>query len=806
VRKNLLPLLACVVIALSSSTASAQRIDSMMLVYSDTFPTEKIHIHFDKTVYNRTETVWYKVYILQNGDLPSISKNVYVEWYDTEGKLIKQTVAPLYQSAAKGSFDIPAGYKGETLRVRAFTRWMMNDDPAFSYEKELSINTVADKSTARPPRPAIRTKVEVFPESGFAVQGLNGQIAFKATDQYGNPVLINGVVVDNTNKVLDKLIVKHDGMGSFNLMPSPQQTYQVNWSDENGGSGSTPIPVTKTQGARINLKLAGDKVKFLIERTAAVPDNFKQLTLLLHMNKVPIYQYDINASERTQISSEFDIDTLPTGLLQFTLFTSDWIPVAERVIFINQRKHEFDATLSAQAINLDKKGKNIFEIFVPDTTLSNMSLSVTDADLHPADQQTIFSDILLSSEIRGKIYNPGYYFSNDSKTVEEHLDLVMLTNGWRRFDWAKIKALAPPKITYPFETEYMTLRGKVKGNQDNKGAVLTLVVSGKDSSRRILLVPLEDNGTFKKEIFFFDTATVFYAFNGSKKTYVPAEAQLNNSLLKPLPRKLQASSNVPFLWSDSLSKSKLDVLLLQQELLRKKMAETTLQEVTVTGKMKTKDELLNERYASGFFAQNHTAMFDLTDDPRMTAQNVFEYLQGKVAGLYITKMGPNVEITWRNDEPAYFLNEMRVESKKDLINVPMSEIAMVKVFRPLFMFAPGSGRGGAIVVYSKKGGVPMRDDAKTMNSVVLSGYSSFKEFYSPSYDSLPVYGANLTDNRTTLYWNPNLVTDSREQRIKVEFFNNDFTKTFRIVLEGINEAGKMTQVVRMINAKTKVGE
>jgi hypothetical protein len=100
----------------------------------------------------------------------------------------------------------------------------------------------------------------------------------------------------------------------------------------------------------------------------------------------------------------------------------------------------------------------------------------------------------------------------------------------------------------------------------------------------------------------------------------------------------------------------------------------------------------------------------------------------------------------------------------------------------------------------------MRDDAKTMNSVVLSGYSSFKEFYSPSYDSLPVYGANLTDNRTTLYWNPNLVTDSREQRIKVEFFNNDFTKTFRIVLEGINEAGKMTQVVRMINAKTKVGE
>jgi hypothetical protein len=151
------------------------------------------------------------------GEAISISKNVYVEWYDTDGKLIKQTVAPLFQSAAKGSFDIPLNYKGETIRVRAFTRWMMNDDPAFSYEKELTINTVATKAAVK--LPALRTKVEIFPESGFLVQGLRARIAFKATDQYGNPVLINGVVIENTNKVLDSLIVKHDGMGSFYLMP-----------------------------------------------------------------------------------------------------------------------------------------------------------------------------------------------------------------------------------------------------------------------------------------------------------------------------------------------------------------------------------------------------------------------------------------------------------------------------------------------------------------------------------------------------------------------------------------------------------
>jgi hypothetical protein len=61
------------------------------------------------------------------------------------------------------------------------------------------------------------------------------------------------------------------------------------------------------------------------------------------------------------------MDTLPTGLLQFTLFTADWIPVAERVVFVNNRTQEFDAKVSASEISLDKKGKNVFEIFVPDT-------------------------------------------------------------------------------------------------------------------------------------------------------------------------------------------------------------------------------------------------------------------------------------------------------------------------------------------------------------------------------------------------------------------------------------------------------
>ena len=118
----------------------AQVFDSLLNVYEEQFPLEKIHIHFDRTMYNTGETIFYKLYVLSGVDWTTVSKNVYVNWYDNNGNYIKQTVAPLFQSSAKGSFEVPANYKGDLLRVKAYTRWMLNDDSVFLYEKSIAIN------------------------------------------------------------------------------------------------------------------------------------------------------------------------------------------------------------------------------------------------------------------------------------------------------------------------------------------------------------------------------------------------------------------------------------------------------------------------------------------------------------------------------------------------------------------------------------------------------------------------------------------------------------------------------------------
>lgn len=774
---------------------SAQDIDSMMAMYAEKLPLEKMHIHFDKNIYNKAETVWYKVYILHSAETSMPSKNVYLEWYDADGKMIKQTVAPLIQSTAKGSFDIPADYKGENLTVRAFTKWMLNDDPAFAYEKQLPVN---NGSLQRPARPAAqKTKFEIFPEGGFLVQGLNTRIAFKATNPYGQPVFVKAILVDNTGNTIDSFAARHDGMGSFYLNPLPQQSYKVNWTDENGVAGSTPVEVSKTDGARLDIKTTPDKARFQVDRTATAPGNFKHMTLLVHMNKVALYRVNINAAEKTTLTGDLPIANLPAGILQFTLFTSDQVPVAERIVFINKQTYRFNTTISAPVTGLAKRAKNVLEIAVDDTTLSNMSIAVTDASLTGAGDESIFSDMLLSSEIKGRIHNPAYYFSNDADSVKDHLDLVMLTNGWRRFDWEQIKKQVPPKISHVAETEYMKLKGKVSGLKRNSEASMNLIMRTKDSSRQFVVVPIDKTGSFSQDVFFYDTARAYYSFTDPKLNAV-AKAQFETGLMKPEPgKKITVANNASAAWSDSLAKSKLDVILAEQELLRKKMSEATLQEVTVNTTAKTKEQVLSEKYSTGFFARNEAAIFDLTDSRYITAQNVFEYLQGKVPGLEIR--GAN--IGWRGFETSLFLNEMQLtsESKQTILDLPMNEVAMIKVFRPPFMFATGGGRGGAVAVWTKKGGDDkwVKDEAAGLENAMITGYTQFREFYSPSYET-PDASATPQDKRVTLYWNPYVVTGGKSTKVQVEFYNNDITKKFQVVLEGINEAGKMTRVVKTI--------
>ena len=182
--------------------------------------------------------------------------------------------------------------------------------------------------------------------------------------------------------------------------------------------------------------------------------------------------------------------------------------------------------------------------------------------------------------------------------------------------------------------------------------------------------------------------------------------------------------------------------------------------------------------------------FDLVNDPfAMSSMNIFTYLQGKVAGLQITTGGPTPSLNWRGGSPALFIDE--ILSEPDMVaNIPVTDVAFIKVFRPPFM-GSSQGGNGAIAIYTKRG-----DDSKdTRNSGLSSnfvvGYTQIKEFYSPNYERFDPRNENK-DLRTTLYWNPQLITEANKNKIRLSFFNNDISNSFRVVIEGMTEEGLLT--------------
>ncbi|MEO7530232.1 MAG: hypothetical protein ABIS69_02440 [Sediminibacterium sp.] len=793
---------------LVATTSNAQKIDSMLSVYHDNYQPEKLYLHFDKSTYNGGETIWFKAYILAGETISDYSRNFYVDWYDDGGQLIKHTVNPVFESSARGQFEVPVKYTGETIHLKAYTRWMLNFDTAFLYTKDIRI-THGDTPVKNIRKPSAATNLYFFPEGGELVNGVSSTVAFLAANQSGNPVAVRGAIVNNKNELIDSFSSVHHGMGSFSLEPSAKETYHVNWIDEYGTNHTSPLPMAKNSGVVIESQALPNKAVFVVKRSTEVTDNLKSLHIVASMNQQMVYSAVINLSSKKSLAGEIPTDKLQTGVLQVTVFDANWIPVAERVLFVKNKRHEFYPSVNMVTTRFGKRAKNEIEITVPDTLLSNLSIAVTDGGLLHDSSTTIFSQLLLQGEIKGYIPDAAAYFLNDEEDTRKNLDLVMLTHGWRRYKWDDIVKGNLPKLSYPMDSDYVQIKGRVFTNglgAIRAGQNLALILHGKDSSKQYFMLPVKSDGSFKQRgIILFDTARVYYQLTGDKRINEVATVKFDYGLpLVPFamvtsiprytgPDSVQLLNNYLFYAGIAKNKKSLD-------------SGFTLQEVVVQSKLKSPTDILDEKYTSGLFSSKNSYSFDVVSDERTRGQlDVFHYLQNLIPGLTMSlpMLGQNGAndanpnnvpgLNWRDGTPEIFLNEMPSDAERTM-GIPMSEIAYVKVFRPPFMASSGSGASGAIAIYTKKAS-DNTNLIKGLNNALITGYAPYKEFFSPDYT---VAQSKLPDTRSTIYWNPYVLTDKKLRTVKLEFYNNDITKKFRIILEGVNAAGKLAHVEKII--------
>ncbi|MCG7857099.1 hypothetical protein MD537_08975 [Flavihumibacter sediminis] len=789
-------------LVLSAFLGQAQKYDSALAQLDANYPQEKLYLHFDKSAYNPGETIWFKAYVQVGNNASPFSRNLYSELLNEKGELLQRHITPIIKAGAASSFEIPASITDSIVFVRAYTRWMLNFDSAFLYTKTIPVLSVRNPSTAVAKKTVTVTKLSFFPEGGDLVAGVQSRVAFKATDGNGMPVTIAGDITDSKGKKHTSFTTQHDGMGLFNLTPDLGETYTASFKDAAGKLQQVKLPAIQKTGLVLEINNVDGGLQFIVRRNAAATE-VPSVVLVAQSQQQMLYQAKVNLTRSAEVKAVIPGDILPTGITQVTVFSEEGKPLAERIAFVNHQDYYFITDLNIPLKGTDKRARNVIQIDVPDTVECNLSISVTDATINPPHEsdQDIYSHLLLASDIRGYVHNPGYYFSSESESVSRNLDLVMMTNGWRRFKWEDILADKWPVIKHPVE-DYLTINGSVMGLSKSEltQKELTGIFTLKNGSQQVMVIPVSTEGKFSiPGLIFYDTAKMYYQFNNDQNKILSSKALINikGDFLQVAPSFKAAAA-----WTPSWRRQDSSFYRLNRDMARKNIMQEeerrkvqTLAGVTVVARTKSKKEKMDEEYASGFFKGQDGYTFIMEDDPTAnSAMSVFQYLQGKVAGLQITGAGQNTQLSWRGGSPSLFLNEM--QSQMDVLqNTSMSDVAMIKVFRPPFFGGTGGG-GGAIAVYTKKGAAA-NDNVKGLDFTNVPGYLPEKQFYSPDYSKVEPEHSN-EDNRPTLFWNPNVFTDRNNRRIFYDVYNNDISKRLRIVVEGVNAQGKLTRIEKII--------
>jgi hypothetical protein len=796
-----LPLLICCCFFLIAGRLDAQlSSDSIFARYNRAVPQEKIYVHFDNSLYAPGQTVWYKAYLRTTRPASTLSRNIYIDWVDGNGTVISRNVAPVTFATATGSFEIPANYTGSSLHAVAYTKWMLNFDSSFLFHSTLRITSRSSAAATNNGRPTLH----FFAESGNMVPAVPAVIAFKALDANGYPQNVRGSIVDQQGRPVAAFATVHDGMGTVSFTPAAGAVYTAEWADATGNIIHEPLPAVSASGVSINLRDGSIDRPFTVQWSPDIPTHTSKLQVIVHAGQKVLFKGVADISGKQNIKSNLPAGRFPSGVYTLTVLDESNQPLAERVFFVNNEEYLVEPGVRFDTTGLGKRAKNVFEIEVPDSLPASLSVAVTAAELDTDSSQNMITGLLLSPELKGHIHRPAYYFSSGTDSLMRQLDLVMLTNGWRRFNWSYAVTGALPQLSFQREEQYLTLKGTLQqtsgADQLARAKTINIVLQSRDSTRSLVTLPFQQNSFEYAGTILFDTTTVFYQLD-ELQLKGQTRVTLNNTLLPWVPgRKWTLEKR------EGMNLAPASVSLPPQY--RQNFAGQTLDEVTVRAKKtKTKSRLeqLNDQYTSGFFKSSPSTDFNLVDNPNIKAGgNIFSYLESKVAGLHVKYSDTRVILTWRgmnsfraSTPVAVLINEI-VVAPEQLLNLNMTDVAYIKAFRPPFLGLPmGNGGTGAIALYTRSGQDRKEDETTGMDNFLFAGYSPIKQFYAPDYGE---QGRTYTDAdlRPTLLWKPDIMTDGDNNKIRLVFYNNDVSKSFRVTIQGLMDDGRIVHYSKIL--------
>ena len=650
--------------------------------------------------------------------------------------------------------------------------------------------------------------LQFMPEGGSFVAGIATHIAFRALNENGKPVDIKGEVRDGRGLTVARFESYRFGMGRFAFTPQEGQLYTVRLNSPAHVEQSFELPAASKNGVVLNMFKANRRVMVQLTSTEDMP------VRLTGETRNSSYYSKIIQLKKGENSVGIDESVFPAGIARFTVYTTDSMPLAERLVFMNEERR-LQVSITPDKSTYLPRGRVRLTVSTKDENgrpiPSNMSIAVVDDKLWTfADdkQENILSWLLMSSELKGKIEEPAFYFKKDEPGAGPALDLVMLTHGYRYFDY--IEDAQKEGIMKFLPEQSNILAGVIVNSLEQPVKADVFLISPVPGEKAARFRTADDG------LFFFSSLSPnsnYYVLAGAmnKKESISIRVLQNGDGYNPLSMsqlsRLASRAPRPDMPEGIARAKPLNKDALPQKQLRLG-AENNLDEVVVIG------------YGAQLKKDVTASMTTISAMNIPPANNIARVLEGKVAGVTITEKGnpgaaPAVLIRGMNSlndgqQPLYILDGIPMEPF-NLNSLNPSDIGSITIWKDAAATATYGSRAayGVIVIESKKNWnekirfnlSPRASYTSKFIKANGAGYSIARRFYAPRYSH---DAHERTDFRETIYWNPVVQTDKTGSAV-VEFYNSDASTTFRVIAEGIGYNGKAGRAEQTYAARSAMG-
>lgn len=446
-------------------------------------PAELVYLQTSKGIYETGEDLWFKAYQLdaQTFGLSNKSQTLYFQMVSEKDSVVWQEKYLIENGIACGHVYIDEKLPAGDYFLEAYTRHSFYKDTTdiLISRKVKILKNISSINQREEVSKKDSLRFDIFPEGGNLVSGIPTRLAFKATDGKGHPVDVEGILFQDEQPI-SHFKSSHNGMGVFYFTPSVEKKYRIELKDGKRYS----LPEIYSQGMSLCLSKQNDKyLEFRISQSEGMP---KQEVCLLGQIRgmvCCVAQGTLKSNLKIKIPlNEF----LYQGIAEFTLFREDMQPVAQRLVYVHPEK-KLHISVEPEKKSYAIREKASLKIKVTDEegkpVQTNLGISVFDKIYsNPADPVNIFTHCYLSSQIRGKIYDPAYYFNEENTDRRQAMDLLLLTQGWRRYVWDSTGSTGHGQMFLTDEiTGIQQIRSKKKSKQE-QGTEQLIQISGAEGN------------------------------------------------------------------------------------------------------------------------------------------------------------------------------------------------------------------------------------------------------------------------------------------------------------------------------------